>query len=534
MTDVLARARRMRYVVGSNPKTGGRAALWPLLLPSLDLDAALVIGRIEPDEGAALHRLFRTVVRADSGRIDPDALGGHRVDAIRIGSGTGARRFQGSGMPTSVGHQPPLVYRECRNRDEEVPGSAEGDAVRLIAATAPNQPRLLAPAGEPTVHAFLEHAGWLTSRRGLGPSGLRASLRTLLGRDGSRSRACAVVTGAPGAAAGPPRYVVEVAAEDGIDVAADRWAIVAPGAYATQKVLLFLFRPGSPAPHTIVKLAPEPEHADRLMIEADALRRLAAVDLPQGRVPALRFAGLHAARGVVGEEWIAGRAFRAVAQASSDCPYLEAATSSLTELARATAKRRPATEIAAALRQLLRLFIATYQVPDAERGFLEEQIARIADHGGTLPVVVQHGDPGAWNMLVDDDARVVLLDWESSEQSGVPLWDLVYFLRSYGSMERRRAGTRDRLRVASHHLVGETDLQARFTADIARHAHVVGLPPALIEPLFYACWMHRALKEATRLAPGRLESGHYRRLLRRLIDRRDAPALRRLLAGGAA
>ena len=51
-----------------------------------------------------------------------------------------------------------------------------------------------------------------------------------------------------------------------------------------------------------------------------------------------------------------------------------------------------------------------------------------------------------------------------------------------------------------------------------------------VEPLFYTCWMHRALKEATRLPPEHLEEGHYLRLLRLCIERRSAPALRRLFA----
>jgi hypothetical protein len=56
------------------------------------------------------------------------------------------------------------------------------------------------------------------------------------------------------------------------------------------------------------------------------------------------------------------------------------------------------------------------------------------------------------------------------------------------------------------------------------------LDPALVEPLFYTCWMHRALKEATRLQPDRLESGTYVRLLRLCVARRDAPGLRRLFS----
>jgi hypothetical protein len=52
----------------------------------------------------------------------------------------------------------------------------------------------------------------------------------------------------------------------------------------------------------------------------------------------------------------------------------------------------------------------------------------------------------------------------------------------------------------------------------------------LVEPLFHTCWMHRALKEATRLTSSRLERGHYVSLLRLCIDQREAPTLRRLFS----
>ena len=50
------------------------------------------------------------------------------------------------------------------------------------------------------------------------------------------------------------------------------------------------------------------------------------------------------------------------------------------------------------------------------------------------------------------------------------------------------------------------------------------MPGELVEPLFYTCWMHRALKESTRLTAGDLERGHYFSVLRASIKRREALA----------
>ncbi|MGI8874160.1 MAG: hypothetical protein ACR2KP_07515, partial [Egibacteraceae bacterium] len=66
-------------------------------------------------------------------------------------------------------------------------------------------------------------------------------------------------------------------------------------------------------------------------------------------------------------------------------------------------------------------------------------------------------------------------------------------------------------------------LLARRTAGLCER---VGVEPGLVEPLFYTCWMHRALKEARTLPESRVHDGHYVRLLRRCIDARQSPGLR--------
>ena len=110
----------------------------------------------------------------------------------------------------------------------------------------------------------------------------------------------------------------------------------------------------------------------------------------------------------------------------------------------------------------------------------------------------------------------------------MPLWDLFYFLRSAGVGVARRAGARDAITAVERQLFADTPI-SRLAADATgRFIAGSGLDPALVEPLFRTCWMHRALKESSTLRPGRLDQSHYRRLLGRSIERRDAPGLRRL------
>jgi Ser/Thr protein kinase RdoA (MazF antagonist) len=546
VSEVLAVARRMRYDVGSNLGGGGPAAPWTLLLPRLDADAAIVLGRIDDAERSAMGRLFHGLVTIEADRATSAAelldqrLHGRRLDAVRIGAGVEGLARASDAVTRRVAAQEaplPLIYRECmdaRAGDRES-GLLSDDALRLTVRKESGQPMVVAPSDEPIVAAWLARSGWLERRGRVSLRKPRASLRVLAARFAGRSPDHGHLGGPPLAELRqPPRYVIDVAAADGATIDQARWALVAPGHYATQKALLFLFSGAGPDPEIVVKLAPDAAQPERLLNEGATLRRLGALDLPHGRVPVLRFAGTHAGRGVVGEEWIRGRPFHDAARASEDCPHLEAAAAWLTGLARATRSWRPAGEVAAALGDLLDRFVAVHPGAATERNFLSEQVERIGRHPGDLPVVTQHGDPGAWNLLVDDDARVVFLDWESSEETGMPVWDLSYFQRSYGALASQREGGGRRLEMASRHFLESTPLQRRFTRQLAEYAAAVGVPLPIVEPLFYLCWMHRALKEATRRPASRLESGHFRRLLGHLVRHRDAPALKRMLSGEVA
>ena len=61
-----------------------------------------------------------------------------------------------------------------------------------------------------------------------------------------------------------------------------------------------------------------------------------------------------------------------------------------------------------------------------------------------------------------------------------------------------------------------------------------GLDPVLVAPLFYTCWMHRALKEGARLTRQRIINGHYFSVLKLCIEKQDVPSLQRLFTAAIA
>jgi thiamine kinase-like enzyme len=187
-------------------------------------------------------------------------------------------------------------------------------------------------------------------------------------------------------------------------------------------------------------------------------------------------------------------------------------------------------EVAQNVEKLFARFAELYQMTAEQLAFLEKQLAALSSQAA-VPLVFQHGDPGPWNMLVTPAGRVALLDWEAAEPQGMPLWDLFYFLRSTCIDAARLAGVRSALSGFVQQFLSETPLSQLVINSVKRYCGHVHLAPQLVEPLFYTCWMHRSLKEATRLAPTKLDSGHYVNLLRLCIAQRNSAVLNCLFAG---
>jgi SAM-dependent methyltransferase len=332
----------------------------------------------------------------------------------------------------------------------------------------------------------------------------------------------------------PPAYLRALAAQAGLALDGYRWGLWAGGQYSSRKVLFFLFEGAQPSPRYLVKLVRDATFNDRLENEARALQQLHAQRFGERHLlPQVAFSGCAGDLFVVGETIVEGVPFLSRTALSPTCPLAQAAVAWLTDLGAQTITWQPAQAVARALQPLFERFQALYRLPDAERDFLAGQIARLGETEGPFPLVFQHGDPGPWNMLVAPDGRVALLDWESAEPQGMPLWDLLYFLRSYALNVSRATGISDRLEGVARHLLDESPLSAWIVGAVHDYCAQTGLGSQYVEPLYYTCWMHRALKQATLLAPEQLRRGIYVRLLRHSIAQHDAPTLRALFAARA-
>lgn len=337
---------------------------------------------------------------------------------------------------------------------------------------------------------------------------------------------------------GPPRYICSIALQSGIDLSGYRWGLSAQGDYSSRKILFFLFNQehrykNDHGPDYIVKLVRNPAYNYRLENEYRALSLLVRHETHiRESVPTPVFFGYHCKLAIVGQTMIEGKPLNERTDFSAECPYLERAIDFLTDLAVDTADPYSSTPdgLAQALGELFNRFDRIYQLSPSHRTFLLDQISAVKSSKGKFPLVFQHGDAGTWNALITDDGKVVFLDWEAAEPEGVPLWDLFYFLRSYLRGVARHEGTRDAIRGIYQQFLINSPNSNLVIGSVQQYCCQVGLPRNFIEPLFYTCWMHRALKEATRILPEQTERGHYVNLLRFFIDYRKNPILNELFS----
>jgi aminoglycoside phosphotransferase (APT) family kinase protein len=389
--------------------------------------------------------------------------------------------------------------------------------------------RAAVPAGDELAKAYLEQRGLADGAPGPLPKLLDA-----LRRGPSRATASPPTwrSGQLWARApdGPPAYLRGLARASGVDLDGFRWCLAAPGRYSSRKVLVFLFEGRDAGPTYITKLVRDPALNSRLENEAQALRTLASCELPPtATLPRVAFAGRHAGLAIVGETVVDGVPFRSEPLAAPGGPAVRSAIGWFHALAQvAPGRRATGGEVADTLAELLDRLRRIYRLAPAHQRYLEDQLESLRSIEA-IPVVFQHGDPGPWNLLVTPDGRTSLLDWEAAEEAGAPLWDLLYFLRSHSIDHARAGGVRSAMEGFERQFLADTPVSRLVIEAVEGYRDAIGLPAQAVEPLFHTCWLHRALKEATRLAPEDLDGGHYVNLLRRCIDRaEEAATLRRL------
>lgn len=544
---VLGATLAVDYLPAANVRGAVAGATWRYLLPDMERPRVLCLGRPAPAASRSMESIASELVildRTGSGAVAVEAWLAARpdetIDLVWVGPlGLGRDSRAVLSRLTRLLARDGVLVCEDRAGVASLAGGADqldpagafvaGQTAIIDVAPTHGEIRSAVGAGDDDMAATL-------SARGLGasmPTRL-AKVHKVLGRMRTSPRAptrAIAIVGAGATLPDVPAYIADIAAADGVDLTGHRCGLSANGMYNTQKVLFVVEPPDAAAPGLIVKLTRDPSVNARLETERDALRRLESLGLADaGGIPRVRFAGRHAGLAVVGETALEGLPLSQSAGADPLGRPIVDAIDKLVELGTRSARMVAPAEVATALAYLHQRYVALCQPPAAEAERLSAAISSIAESAVPFPTVFQHGDTGTWNLLVTRDERVVFLDWENAEPAGMPLWDMFYLLRSLAVGVGRSNGVRRRLAAIERFLFDRSVISELVVGATTRYVTAMRLDPELVEPLFHLCWMHQALKEATRFTPDRVRGAHFNRLLAVGLRRRGAPTLQRVFS----
>ncbi|MDF1596562.1 MAG: aminoglycoside phosphotransferase family protein [Acidimicrobiia bacterium] len=312
-----------------------------------------------------------------------------------------------------------------------------------------------------------------------------------------------------------PSFVREIAAAAGYDFADREWSFGPPRGFSSQKVV-FVIEGTDATPEIVVKLTQESRFNRRLQAEAGSLHRWAS-ETVSFATPRVVFEGLHDDRLVLGQTAVSGRPFRAVAEPDPAGRIAGAGYRAIIDLSTNSVQPTAAGESATALSSLTADFGKAFRPPDSTAA----AISATADRLGALelPAVFMHGDLGVWNLLVDPDGRIGILDWENGDPRGMPLWDLFVYSRTLGVFLADARGVRYSPAVFARQFLKDSALRRSMFEWIREYRRYVEIPVRAVDDLFIMCLVQQAVREAASLEDPAWLASHGTRYLASALAR---------------
>lgn len=264
------------------------------------------------------------------------------------------------------------------------------------------------------------------------------------------------------------------------------WLLLTGGRRSINKVVGLVFADREQMPRLAVKFARSASEEGPLRREADTLRMLKRTRPRLGGVPRILLLEQRSGRIALAETAVHGRPLLERLNRESFPGLAAQVTTWLAELGGTEAARPPALWWSRLVEQPLREFERTFG--DDSRG--ELKLARsILSQLGELPLVCEHRDCSPWNIVITDEGRLALLDWESSEPSGLPALDLVYFLTQAAFLLEGALESGHVREAYARTLDPTTSTGAVVRRCEESYCERLGLDPKVIRPLRLLCWI---------------------------------------------
>lgn len=277
--------------------------------------------------------------------------------------------------------------------------------------------------------------------------------------------------------------------ENGIAASRVSSLLLTGGARSVNKVVRLLFHEQQPEPVAVVKYPRVPASIEPLRREARTLQLLHQLrPVPLAGVPEV----LHwnEQTGQLTEHALMGKPLYSLLTAQSLASYAMRASDWLSALVYGPATNDWIQRIAQPALAYFKIHFGA--VIDVQRvDDLEAALQRV----GVLPTTFEQRDFSPWNVLLDRNNQLIVLDWESAEPQGLPGLDLIYFL-SYLIFTHEQAMESKKFRASylrlrdRQHPVG-----ALVHRCLAHYAQVTGLNSDVLRVLWPFTWVLHARSE---------------------------------------
>jgi hypothetical protein len=288
--------------------------------------------------------------------------------------------------------------------------------------------------------------------------------------------------------AGPPYVVAAALQQLGIEGSVD-WLLVCGRSDDLGRAAFVVFPQSAPWPRWIVKFVRVSGYPDPIDRDERALAAVAeAGGLAAARAP--RFLGRFDVSGLAAsiETAAAGRRLSAILGAAGSRATKVRAVDAVAEWIVGVGLETRREGAAEEVERLRREVLASW--PAAPDGLLDDLAA--------LPAVFQHNDLGTWNIMSRGGSDFTALDWESANPSGLPLWDLWYFLADALRMLDGESAADDR--AFARLFRGEAKASFELFRWTRTAVEALAIPAQAVGKLATLCWLHHGLSHQARSA----------------------------------
>ena len=266
--------------------------------------------------------------------------------------------------------------------------------------------------------------------------------------------------------------------------------MLTPGFVASSHIIAFVLKNGFPQPFLVVKFPRVSGDHGRLDRETDNLNRFhrlwkGGLTSAPTVVAYEDFAGHR----LLVETMVKGDVMRRSLVRSQEQTCLSAGLIWLKEMNRATAVSSESAGdwFDSLISSRLAILQSSFPLSNKERQLIERSRELVEPlREAAIPLVFEHGDFSAPNILIDGQNNLGVVDWELAEPLGLPLADLTFFL-SYIAFCRERAEKLNQYVKAFHNAFFESKGWAQ--PYIRSYSEEMGLSPELLRPLFVLSWV---------------------------------------------